>query len=543
MQDAQTKSANLPRRRGPFSGLTQRIVFLNILALAVLVGGILYFNQFRTGLIESRLTALVSEAQILAAALSESSVVEGPRARVDLDRAQAMLRRLTKGKDLRARLFLLDGTLAIDSRSITPSTEIVVEDLPPPGVQKGMSEILRDTWVRVIKFLASDPNYPPYRERLGQVAADYPEVLQAFEGETNNAIRVTEDDSVMLTVAAPIQQFRRVLGGVLVSAKTSEIEEIVRQERLAILQIFGVAVAVTALFSLLLAKTIARPVRRLAQFARQVRQGRGMPVEMPKIAKRRDEVGELSQALQEMTEALYQRIGAIENFAADVAHEIKNPLTSLRSAVETFERTDDPEKRVMLLDIVKDDIKRLDRLISDISNASRLDAELMRAEIGPVDVPEMLRALTQVYDATAKNGHPSLELAIEDGDLTVEGIEDHLGQVIRNLVDNAISFSPPGGKVKLSAIRDGKQVIIAVEDDGPGLPSDKIEAIFERFYSERPGREAFGTHSGLGLNIAKEIVVAHNGTIVAENRPAVDEASGEASGARFAVVLPVMRTG
>lgn len=543
MQDPQTSTAKLPRRRGPFSGLTQRIVFLNIVALAILVGGILYFNQFRTGLIESRLTALTSEAEILAAALGESSVVEGPSARVDLDRARAMLRRLTKGKELRARLFLLDGTLAIDSRSITPSAEIVVEDLPPPGVQKGMVEYLRDIWIRVIKFLAADPNYPPYRERFDQVAADYPEVMRAFEGETENAIRATDDDSVMLTVAAPIQQFRRVLGGVLVSAKTSEIEEIVRQERLAILEIFGVAVAVTALFSLLLAKTIARPVRRLAQYAHQVRHGRGQAIEMPKIATRRDEVGELSHALQEMTEALYQRIGAIENFAADVAHEIKNPLTSLRSAVETFERTDDPDKRAKLLDIVKDDIGRLDRLISDISNASRLDAELMRAEIGPVDVTKMLRALTEVYAATAKNGHPFIELAVEDGELMVEGIEGHLGQVIRNLVDNAISFSPPGGKVKLSAIRDGKQVVIAVEDEGPGLPNDKIEAVFERFYSERPGREAFGTHSGLGLNIAKEIVVAHNGSIIAENLSASDEAGGIATGARFAVVLPVSKSG
>lgn len=541
MQDAQTDLEKPPRTRGPFLGLAQRIVFLNVVALAVLVGGILYFNQFRTGLIESRLTALVSEAQILAAALSESSVIEGPRARVDLDRAQAMLRRLTKGKDLRARLFLLDGTLAIDSRSITPTTGIVVENLPSPWAKRGMTEVLRDTWVRVIKLLASDPNYPPYRERFDQAAADYPEVQLAFEGETSDAIRVTEDDSVMLTVAAPIQQFRRVLGALLVSAKTSEIEEIVRQERLAILEIFGVAVSVTALFSLLLAKTIAGPVRHLAQFARQVRQNRGQPVEMPKLTRRRDEVGELSQALQEMTDALYQRIGAIENFAADVAHEIKNPLTSLRSAVETFERTEDADKRGRLLAIVKDDIKRLDRLISDISNASRLDAELMRAQIGPVDVPEMLRALTQVYTATAKNNRPAIELAIDDGNLTVEGIEGHLGQVIRNLVDNAISFSPPNGTVKLSATRNGKNVVITVEDEGPGLPSDKIDAIFERFYSERPGREAFGTHSGLGLNIAKEIVVAHNGAIVAENRLATGEANSVVSGARFTVMLPVLR--
>lgn len=529
------------RRTARISGLTQRILTLNLLTLAVLVAGILYFNQFRSGLIETRLAALTSQAEMLAGALGEASVVDGRSASVDLARAEAMLRRLTASGEVRTRLFLLDGALASDSWAFTPSTEVLADDLPLPGARRELSDIIRDAWIRTIKALASDPSYPPYLERYDQIASDYPEVQAAFDGTTASNIRSTPDESVMLSVAVPIQRFRRVLGGLLVSVKTSEIEEVVRQERLVILEIFGVAVVVTALFSIALASTIVRPVRRLAEFANQVRRGRGRTAEMPKLAHRRDEVGELSQALQDMTQSLYKRIDAIENFAADVSHEIKNPLTSLRSAVETFERTDDVCKQRQLMSIIKDDVSRLDRLISDISNASRLDAELLRSETSLIDLREMLHTIVQIYEVTAGVGQPSLELVLDNDDLLIEGVEDHLGQVIRNLVDNAMSFSPPGGKVVISAHRDDGNIFVMVEDDGPGLPQDGIDGIFERFYSERPEEEAFGTHSGLGLSIAKEIVSAHDGSLHGENRRSSDDGDAAVCGARFTVALPALR--
>ena len=316
-----------------------------------------------------------------------------------------------------------------------------------------------------------------------------------------------------------------------------------RQERLAVLEIFLVALGVMILLSLFLAGTIARPVRRLAAFAHTVRQGRGRDVEMPDFSRRRDEVGDLSRALRDMTQSLYQRIDTIEAFAADVAHEFKNPLTSLRSAVETMERTDNPENRAKLIDIIKDDVRRLDRLISDISNASRLDAELLRAEMEVIDVPAMLEAVTSIYDAVGGPDAPGsrIELTIEDDNLLVDGLEGHLGQVIRNLIDNAISFSPPGGMVRVSARRDRDNVMITVEDDGPGIPEDKVEKIFDRFYSERPDDQGFGNHSGLGLNISRQIILVHSGTIRAENRTGPRGKDGPRLGARFVVTLPVSR--
>jgi two-component system sensor histidine kinase ChvG len=273
-----------------------------------------------------------------------------------------------------------------------------------------------------------------------------------------------------------------------------------------------------------------------------VRRGRGRHTTIPDLTQRGDEIGDLSGALREMTNALWLRMDAIERFAADVAHEIKNPLTSLRSAVETASRVDDPAKQRKLLALVLEDVQRLDRLITDISDASRLDAELSRDEIETVLVGRMLEALVDVYQSTAEEGQPRLALALPgalgtpEGDLAVPGIEGRLVQVFRNLMANAISFSPPGGAIQVAAARRGDEVVVTVEDEGPGIPEGKLEAIFERFYTERPAGEKFGTHSGLGLSISKQIIEAHRGSIRAENRRDVD---GSVIGARFVVRLPV----
>jgi two-component system, OmpR family, sensor histidine kinase ChvG len=284
------------------------------------------------------------------------------------------------------------------------------------------------------------------------------------------------------------------------------------------------------------AGAIARPIRRLAAAAERAR-GRRARVEIPDFTRRGDEIGDLSGALREMTDAIWQRMSAIEHFAADVAHEIKNPLSSLRSAVETATRIEDPASRSRLMAIILDDVERLDRLITDISDASRLDAELSRIELAPVDVAAMLGALAEIHQATRTADAPQLVLELPERgrQLIVPAIESRLSQVFRNVIANAVSFSPKGGEIRLRARQDGRAVLVAVEDEGPGIPDDRLTAIFDRFYSERPAGEKFGTHSGLGLSISKQIVEAHRGMIWAENRR---DADGSISGARFSVRLP-----
>jgi two-component system sensor histidine kinase ChvG len=538
-----------PYRRLPFSGLTGRILTLNVIGLAVLVGGILYVNQYRTGLIETRLSALRSQAEMLAGALGETATGDSETGALEMEQAASLLRRLSADRADRVRLFETDGTLALDTRKLNPSTQVVTIPLPPPGEQERVN-LLEALWTKFrafsIRTMASDPNYPLYEERYDQTAADYPEVLKALTGETEQAVRVKSDRSLVLTVAVPVEHFRHVLGAIMVSVETSEIEEVVRQERLAILEIFLVALSVTMLLSFMLAGTIARPVQRLAAFAHTVRQGRGRQAILPDFSRRGDEVGDLARALRDMTQALYRRIDTIEGFAADVAHEVKNPLTSLRSAVETMERTQNPDHKAKLLHIIKHDVDRLTRLISDISNASRLDAELLRADMEQIEVPKMMREIIGIYGAvddnavTQKPRRPRIVLDVEGTGLVVYGIESHLGQVMRNLIDNAISFSPVGGVITIGVRRNRDTLLITVDDEGPGIADERLDEIFERFYSERPEEEAFGSHSGLGLNISRQIVMVHDGSIRAENRYSPEGPVGPSMGARFTITLPAV---
>jgi len=323
----------------------------------------------------------------------------------------------------------------------------------------------------------------------------------------------------------------------MLSKDGSEVEAALRNVRLTVLAVFAGALVVTILLSLYLARTIARPLHRLAEAAERVRRtiGRG-DERIPDFTGRRDEIGDLSGVLHEMTDALRLRMVAIEGFAADVSHEIKNPLTSLRSAVETASRVDDPQQQQKLMAIILEDVQRLDRLITDISDASRLDAELGRAEAAPVDVAQMLTALAEIR-RTAEQGAeaPQLQVSIVGpGPFVVQGIESRLVQVFRNLIANAASFSPPGGRIAVTVDNNEDRVTVTVEDDGPGIPPAKLGAIFDRFYSERPSVEKFGTHSGLGLSISKRIIEAHGGGIHAENR----HVTGVGGGARLVVWLP-----
>jgi two-component system, OmpR family, sensor histidine kinase ChvG len=342
-------------------------------------------------------------------------------------------------------------------------------------------------------------------------------------------------------VAVPVQRLRAVLGVLLLSTRGGDIDNIVAAERWGIVRVSLFAAAVTVVLSMILANTIAGPVQRLASAAERVRHSVKARAEIPDFTDRTDEIGHLSGALRDMTQALYKRIDAIESFAADVAHELKNPLTSLRSATETLPLVKTPDSKERLMEIIQHDVRRLDRLISDISDASRLDAELGRVEFSPTDIVAMLRTLVEIHETTRAPGSPLLVLefpADQPGrsrPLIVPGIESRLSQVFLNLIANAVSFSPPGGKIRIAAQPDGRAVLVTVEDQGPGIPEDKLTAIFDRFYTERPAGEKFGRHSGLGLSISKQIVEAHRGRIWAENRR---DAQGWVGGARFLIRLP-----
>ena len=408
--------------------------------------------------------------------------------------------------------------------------------LPPPAEGGALTDLLFGAYDTVASWLPRRHQPLPYREQADQHATHYEEAMAALTGNGEKRVRVDGDGRLVLSATVPVQRFKHVLGALMLTTGGHAIEGAVREVRLDILKVFLVALGVTVLLSLYLAGTIVRPLRRLAAAAERVRLAQGREHAIPDFRHRGDEIGDLSIALRDMTEALWRRVDAIESFAADVAHEIKNPLTSLRSAVETAARISDPDQQRRLMAIILDDVQRLDRLITDISDASRLDAELSRAEMAPVDVGRLLAALVEVHEAAAAPGRPAIAFAAPSaGALTVIGNEGRLAQVFQNLIANAMSFSPGDGTVTMTASRGGDMIEVAVEDEGPGIPDGSLDSIFERFYSERPEGEQFGTHSGLGLSIARQVVEAHGGSIMAENRRRAD---GAILGARFRVRLP-----
>ena len=551
---APVRTAPPPRRRrfsvSPSRSLLRRILLLNAIALGLLVGGVLYLNQFREGLIELRAAALRAQGEIIAIAVAEAAGEPGPLLGFDPVRATVVLRRLAQPTGLRARLYDRRGRLTSDTRSFDDGGSTVdMKPLPPPGQepQRGWLERLSDWYGDLVTLLQGPPEL--YRETpLAGIARDA-EVYAALDGRTTSAVRANSDGELIVSVAIPVQRFKAVLGALVVSTEGGDIDAIVQAERMAILRVALVATLVSAALSLLLANTIARPLRRLAEAA--IRSGAieseggrlavdPRKVDFPDYTRRGDEIGLLSGALRHMTGALYGRLEAIERFAADVAHEIKNPLTSLRSAVETLRRAPTPDLRDRLLAVIEHDVRRLDRLVTDISNASRLDAELAREQMEPVDVGALMETVADI--AAARAGKIGARVVAETpaAALRVRGLEGRLGQVFLNLVDNALSFSPPGGTVRMAAARshDGR-IAIRVEDEGPGMPEENLERIFERFYSARPESEGFGDHSGLGLSISRQIVEAHGGRLWAENIRAPGEGPEvPARGARFTVLLP-----
>jgi two-component system, OmpR family, sensor histidine kinase ChvG len=552
-----------------FSSLTRRIVSLNLVGLVALVASILYLSQFRAGLIDARVQSLQISAEIIASAIAASATVDTNTTTIDPDRlldlkpgetygpsddssgldfpinperVAPVLRQLISPTKTRARIYDRDGGLIIDSRNLYSRGDVLRFELPPPAVQKpGLAERIRIA----IRTWLNRGDLPLYRELGSENGKDYQEVAAALDGQKSSMVRVNERGEVIVSVAVPVQRFHSpaVHGVLMLSTQGDDIDHMVTAERLAILKVGGVASAVMMVLSLLLASTIAGPVRRLADSAERVRRRIRTRVEIPDFTGRRDEIGHLSGALRDMTDALYNRIEAIEMFAADVAHELKNPLTSLRSAVETLPLARNENSRARLLAVIEHDVKRLDRLISDISDASRLDAELQRQDMTLVDLRRLLVTLTSVANETRLGNNIAVEVRFEGRTPTdtfsAPGHDSRLGQVISNLLSNAQSFSEAAGKVRIACRRVRLEIEIVIDDDGPGIREDALQRIFERFYTDRP-HQGFGQNSGLGLSISKQIIEAHGGRIWAENRagPAGEDGAATIAGARFVVRLP-----
>jgi two-component system sensor histidine kinase ChvG len=552
-----------------FSSLTRRIVFLNVAGLLALVIGILHLSQFRAGLIDARVQSLVVQGEIIASAIAASATADnygftdpdrllelqpgesygpgdegltGLEFTINPERIAPALRRLISPTRTRARIYDRNGFLILDSRNIYIPGEVLRFDLPPPVTQR--IGFFKRQWNSVRKWLARG-DLPLYQEFGPEAGKDYPEVADALLGNKASMVRANDRGEVIVSVAVPVQRFRAVRGALLLSTQGGDIDQAVEAERLQIVKLFLIVFGVMVVLSILLARTIAGPMKRLAESAERVRHRIRSRVEIPDLTRRGDEIGHLSGALRDMTNALYRRIEAIESFAADVAHELKNPLTSLRSAVETMPLAKTAESQARLLAVIQHDVRRLDRLISDISDASRLDAELQRNDVAPVDLVKLLNLVAGVRNDVRKPGEAAVSLTFEGGGplaFVVSGHDSRLGQVFDNLIENARSFSPPDGTVRVTCRRLRTEVEIFVDDDGPGIRPDAFESIFERFYTDRP-HQGFGQNSGLGLSISKQIIEAHSGRIWAENRVGTalaEDGTPKVLGARFVVRLPAM---
>ncbi|HRO32406.1 MAG TPA: stimulus-sensing domain-containing protein [Brevundimonas sp.] len=508
------------------------ILALNLLSLLILFGGALALNEWRRGLVEARQQSLTVQAELLANLLGEAGATRGePRPMLNPTDAALLLRDKFIPTGQRARLYDQDGLLVTDSFAVSeiiggsPLTAPLPAGVPardPTAAQQDRNERLED-------------------QAAEQLAA---EVERALSGEAQATVRPSETGDPVVSVSIPVRHVQQVLG--VLTLEAGDVDEILSAQRRALVPFALVALAVNLLASLVLHLFVARPIMRLSRAADEVRMQRARAISLPDLEGRKDEIGDLARSLETMTETLSARMDAIEGFAADVSHEIKNPLTSIRSALETLALVKTDAQKDKLTTLLQQDVRRLDRLITDISNASRLDAELSRERPRLIDMGELLNEVVQIYAATSKPGEAAVGLEVRPAagaEARVLGQDGPLGQVFRNLIDNARSFSPPGGTVRVTLERDpidACPIHVRVEDDGPGIPPDNLNTVFERFYTSRPKGTAFGSNSGLGLSIVRQIVEAHGGRVWAENRT---DAEGAVTGARFTVALPAGSTG
>ncbi|KAA2213763.1 stimulus-sensing domain-containing protein [Teichococcus oryzae] len=538
------------RLRG--SPLLRRILLLNAVAPALLAASLLYLDQYQNGLLAAEVEALRTQARIYAGGIAEAAArVQDDRPVLVPDIARPLLRRLVEpSPNTQAKLFDTTGLLVADSRVREgQGGAIVTEPLPPPEPHSAFSGTLASVYDRILTVLprwtAGDgdvvvdvtPGAPSFDWQPALGPDRQQELRLALEGGVRPYIRRTNEGRLLVSVAEPARRGNQSVGIVLLTREARQVDDRLLEIRSSVLGLFLLALLLTVAASFYLARTIASPILALAGAAAAMRQGKGRAGSVPvPLLARTDEIGILARDLQSSATALWARIDQNERFAADVAHELRNPLTSVRSAMETLRRIENPEQQKRLLAIIADDAVRMDRLIADIADSSRVDAELSRTASEPVDIGAILPALAELHNATRKPDGPEVVLEIPPGPLVVRGVEGRLVQVFRNLLGNAISFSPPNGKVWLRARPTGGVMEFSVEDEGPGIPEAKLDGIFARFYSERPEGEQFGKHSGLGLSISRQIVEGLGGRIAAENRR--DE-GGKVIGARFVVRLPL----
>lgn len=496
--------------------LLHRILAINIFAVAILAGSIFYLDGFRSRLMASEVVQAATEARLIAHSLAAAESAE----------QNSLLRRLGRDSLVRLRVYTPDGKKRLDSWDHAAPTYELRDPAAEP-LRKDIARLLDN----LFDLIVGAPQSPLLSEPAVDRLEAWPEAMTALRtGQVSTMIRMAPEGTPFISASAPVARTNQVL---LLTSNAREVRSVVRDERMTLGIVLLVTIIVSILLSLFLARTIATPLRRLARAAHRVRLGRDREVSVPLLPERRDEIGLLARALHDMTQSLRYRIDATEAFAADVTHELKNPLASLRSAVDSLDRVEDPDLRRQLLEVVRSDVSRLDRLIVDIAEVSRLDAELSRARFEPVDLGKLVESLLDLWESRAAEHQVGIVFARpRTGSAVIMGDWSRLSRALDNIVDNAISFSPNGGLVEITAAHVGKDVFLTIEDEGPGVVPEARQAIFDRFHSVRPEGEAFGRHSGLGLAIARATVDGHGGKILVEDR------HDGRSGARFVLCFP-----
>jgi two-component system, OmpR family, sensor histidine kinase ChvG len=561
---ALTRASQTPLGLFLSRSLLRRIMAANVLGLIILVGGINYFSQYHSWLIDAKRDALKIQGEMIAAAIASDARVEkgalqfnpaqsgpdaakteafdDPFAKLEMsikpEKVSPILRRLSTPTKTRARIYDLNGTLVVDTESLMMRGQLNRSEAANANTGRQKT---KNFWTR-LKAWVIDQELPVYKEIGSGNGLSYPEVRSALNGTTTSMLLLTDKGDQMVSVALPVKRADTTQGVLLLSTRPGEIDDILEEERSLILTIGSVALLATILSSLLLARTVAGPMRRLSEAADHVSQSITARRELPTFEGRDDEVGQMATAFRAMTTSLYRRINASDRFAADVAHELKNPVAAARSTAESLSYARDDEHRAQLVRQIQRELKRLNRLITDVASASRLDADLARQQNRKVDVTTVIANVASIFKEGADNNcSVKAEIAptLLDDAYSVQGDEGRLSQVLTNLTDNALSFSPEGGVVKIKLHNTGSHVVLVVEDQGPGIPDDRLDKIFDRFYTDRPGTEnKRGKNSGLGLSISREIVTAHKGTLIAQNirEPGRDQTLG----ARFVVMLPAI---
>jgi two-component system sensor histidine kinase ChvG len=561
----------LPPARLISASLLRRILATNLIGLLFVIGGILYLGQYHAWLIDAKRDSLKVQGEILSAAIASDARVEGGNIQLQADRlgtspnAKApyrddgfaalelsirpervtpLLRKLVQPGKARARIYGQDGTLIVDSARLLTRGQLTRTEPSGTGGQRIKT---KNFWTR-LKQWRIDKDLPVYKEIGNANGMSYPEVKVALTGTSTAMLLLDDDGEQIVSVAVPIRRMNAILGVLMLSTPPGEIDDVLDEEQRLVLTLAAVALLASIGTSILLARTVAGPMRRLSDVAEQVSRNLASPEDLPRFEDRSDEVGQMARAFRTMTAALYRRVEGSERFAADVAHELKNPLTAARSTAESLAYAKSDEQRAHLVQQIQNELKRLNRLITDVSNASRLDAELARQQMKPLDATAVVGSVVQIFkDILSEDGRKVvavIEPAPFEGAYVVRGDEGRLAQVLTNLTDNAVSFSPPGGVVTIRARHAAQNVVLAVEDQGPGIPEGRLDVVFDRFYSDRPATEAKrGKNSGLGLSISREIIKAHGGEIRAENiRSAGAKEDGKPRGARFVLELPALNT-